>query len=133
MAGEADAQRPPMRRIELADFQEGGDKTRTPSPCTYRPIAQSGRDPGPSYSMSTHLLKRSDAMPGPSAYSPAAPSEIDPGPSYSLGSRPRDLSVWHTPGPCYRPPSPSSLRPGPRFSITSRHMPSRFAITVEED
>ncbi|XP_046339851.2 outer dense fiber protein 3-like isoform X2 [Haliotis rufescens] len=109
-------------------------ETRTPSPCTYRPIAPSKRDPGPSYSMSTHLLKRSDAMPGPSAYSPAAPWERDPGPSYSLGSRPRDLSVMRTPGPSgYRPSSPSSLHPGPKFSITSRHMPSRFATTVEEE
>ncbi|XP_046339852.2 outer dense fiber protein 3-like isoform X3 [Haliotis rufescens] len=75
-----------------------------------------------------------DAMPGPSAYSPAAPWERDPGPSYSLGSRPRDLSVMRTPGPSgYRPSSPSSLHPGPKFSITSRHMPSRFATTVEEE
>ncbi|XP_046363955.2 extensin-2-like isoform X2 [Haliotis rufescens] len=121
--------------MENADFLKRGDRN-SPGPC-YATPPPSMLSPGPQFSFSSRHMPSPFAIamgnPGPGAHIPMAPSERDRGPSFSFGSRQRDLYFSNSPGPCYATPPPSWLSPGPKFSITSRHMPSRFAIAIEED
>ncbi|XP_071102150.1 uncharacterized protein [Haliotis cracherodii] len=120
--------------MENADFQKRGDQMWNPGPGTYNPLPQSERVRCSFTFGSRHSdLYPSMWNPGPGTYNPLPPSERDSGPSFSFGSRQSDLYPSNSPGPCYGTPPPSLLSPGPKFSITSRHMPSRFAIAIEED